>query len=125
MRRSLFLVAALGAGLVALPAVSQEVQTGEYADALRRMITETAAGTCPEDVMAGGLLAACQEQVAQMSAGLASLGAVETITFVRAEDTPNGRVEIYTVSFASGQTLNWGIGGIENGKFNVAYAGGA
>lgn len=108
-------------GLIASPAFGQ---AGEYEAPLRRMITETAAGTCPADIMGTGLLSACQEQLAQMSAGLASLGAIQSARFVRAEERPEGRVEIYAVSFASGVTLNWGIGGLRDGKFNVAYAGG-
>lgn len=125
MPRKTVLAAAFAGLLIAFPALSQEAQTGEYADALRRMITETASGTCPEDVMGGGLLEACRQQLAQMSAGLASLGAIESMTFVSAEDTPGGRVETYAVRFASGQTLNWGIGGVQDGKYTVAYAGGA
>lgn len=108
-------------GLLASPAFGQ---TGEFEAPLRRMITETAAGKCPADIMGTALLSACQEQLAQMSAGLASLGAIQSARFIRAEERPEGRVEIYAVSFASGMTLNWGIGGLRDGKFNVAYAGG-
>lgn len=132
MRLTLTLAAALTAGALALPAAAQSPgQTaapageGQYEAALRRMITETAAGTCPADVMGAPLLAACEQQLPQMSAGLAGLGAVESITFVRAEDGGQyGRVEIYAVKFAGGQSLNWGIGGEKDGKFDVAYAGG-
>ncbi|WP_029417752.1 hypothetical protein [Brevundimonas bacteroides] len=124
MRRTLHATTLAGL-MIALPAMAQDNQQGEYADALRRMIVETAAGSCPEDLMADGLLAACLQQLAQMSAGLASLGAVEAMTFVGAEETPNGRVETYSVRFASGQTLNWGIGGQQDSKYTVAYAGGA
>jgi hypothetical protein len=87
--------------LTALPAVAQEGE-GQYAADLRRMISETAGGTCPTDLMAGGLLTACQQQLPQMSAGLSSLGAIQSVTFARAEDTPQGRVETYTVTFANG-----------------------
>ncbi|MCS6627021.1 hypothetical protein N0B44_29315 [Roseibacterium beibuensis] len=126
MRLTLTLAAALAAGTLALPAAAQTTAPaeGQYEAALRRMIVETAAGSCPADVMAGPLLAACQQQLPQMSAGLASLGAVESVTFVRAEDRDDGRLEIYEVRFAGGQTLNWGIGGMKDGKFDVAFAGG-
>ena len=70
------------------------------------------------------LLAGCQEQLAQMSAGLARLGAVESARLLRTEDRSDGKVEIYEVKFASGITLNWGIGGLRDGKFNIAYSGG-
>ncbi len=125
MRPTLIAITALATSLLSVSALAQEAETGEYADGLRRMIVETAVGTCPADVMAPDLLAACQQQLAQMSAGLASLGAIESMTFVRSEETPNGRIEIYTVRFASGQTLNWGIGGLQDGKYGVAYASAA
>jgi len=124
MRATTILAMLMAFGLTTAT-VAQEAPAGEYAEALQRMITETAAGTCPEDVMAGTLLDACRQQLAQMSAGLASLGAIETVTFVRAEDGPTGRVEVYAVRFASGQSLNWGIGGLQDGRFTIAYAGGA
>lgn len=135
MRFTLTVAAALAAGALALPAAAQTAAqspapdaapTGEaqYQDALRRMIVETAAGSCPADVMGAPLLAACQQQLPQMSAGLASLGAVQTITFIRAEDRPEGRVEIYEVVFAGGQAMNWGIGAMNEGKFDTAFAGG-
>lgn len=112
---------AAAASLIAFPAMAQEGD-GQYAADLQRMITETAAGACPADIMAEQLLTACQEQLPQMSAGLTSLGAVQSITFKKAEDTPEGRVESYTVVFANGTTLNWGIGHKKNGKYAAAYA---
>lgn len=59
-----------------------------------------------------------------MAPGLASLGAIESVTFVSAEDTPNGRVETYAVKFAGGMTMNWIIGGFSEGKFSVAGTAG-
>ena len=126
MRLTLTLAAALAAGALVLPAAAQTAPAGEgqYEAALRRMITETAAGSCPADVMGGPLLAACEQQLPQMSAGLSGLGPIQSIAFVRAEDRADGRLEIYEVTFAAGQTLNWGIGGEKDGKFEVAFAGG-
>lgn len=123
MRLTLTLAAALAAGALALPAAARSPE-GQYEAALRRMIAETAAGTCPADIMGEALLAACRQQLPQMSAGLAGLGPIESMTFVRAEDRPEGRVEIYEVKFAGGQTLNWGIGALNEGRFDMAYAGG-
>jgi len=51
--------------------------------------------------------------------GLQALGAIETMTFVSAQDTPEGKVETYSVKFASGQTMNWFIGQERDGKFSV------
>lgn len=107
--------------LAACPALAQ-AGDGQYAADLQRMITETASGVCPADLMAEQLLTACQQQLPQMSAGLASLGAVQSITFTTAVDTPEGRVETYAVVFANGTTLNWGIGHRKDGKYASAYA---
>ena len=122
MRLKLMLAAATAAaGLVSFPAMAQEGE-GQYASDLRRMIAETAAGACPADLMAEQLLAACQQQLPTMSAGLSSLGAVQSIVFVKAEDTPAGRVETYAVAFANGAVLTWGIGHKKDGKYGAAYA---
>lgn len=121
IKRLVGVVAAIS--LSAIPAWAQENE-GQYAADLQRIIAETAAGTCPADLMAEQLLAACQQQLPQMSAGLASLGAVQSVTFTGAEDRPTGRVETYTVVFANDVTLTWGIGGKVDGKYSTAYAGG-
>ena len=123
MRLNIIAAVAVAASLTAFSASAQEAE-GQYAADLQRMITETAAGTCPTDLMAEQLLTACQGQIAQMSAGLASLGAIQSVTFTKAEDTPQGRVETYAVVFANGTTLNWGIGHKADGKYSTAYAGG-
>ncbi len=109
--------------LTALPVMAQEGQ-GQYEADLRRMITETAGGVCPTDLMGGGLLTACQQQIPQMSAGLSSLGSVQSVTFTKAEDTPQGRLETYSVVFANGTTLTWVLGQKQDGKYETAYVGG-
>ena len=96
---------------------------GQYQPALERMISEATQGRCPEDLMAAELLAACTPQVAQMAPALQSLGAVESITYLGHEDGPDGsRVERYAVQYANGTTLNWGVGGVVDGKFTIAFA---
>lgn len=98
---------------------------GQYQAALERMVTESAQSRCPADVMAEALLTACNSQIAAMGPALQSLGAVESITFVRSEQrAEGGRVEYYAVRHAGGQTLNWGIGGESGGKFEIAFVGG-
>lgn len=121
MRAMMMAVAAAGV-LLAGGAGAQAQESGQYQAALEKMIVSTAAGTCPEDVMAGELLAACNQQLAQMSAGLQSLGAIQTITFLRAEGEGAERTEFYSVTFAAGVTLTWGIGHQIDGKFNSAFA---
>ena len=95
----------------------------QYQAALERMMSESTAGRCAEDLMAADLLAACTPAAAQMAQGLQSLGAVESVTYLGHETGPDGsRVELYAVKYAAGMTLNWGIGGLVDGKFTTAFA---
>jgi hypothetical protein len=97
---------------------------GQYSASLTRMITSTADGECPADLMAAELLSACNEQVDQIGPALQSLGPISDMAFVSAEGEGEARVETYEVFFESGQMLTWGIGGYVDGKFNVAFVGG-
>lgn len=118
------LLAALAALAVSAPAFAQ-APAGEYGDALKSLITQAAAGTCDSSLMAEGLLTACNQQIAQMAPGLTSLGAVESVAFVRTEETPQGRIEHYTVKFAGGRSMTWFIGLRQaDGKFGAAGTNG-
>jgi len=97
---------------------------GQYSASLTRMITSTADGECPADLMAAELLTACNEQVAQIGPALQSLGPISDVAFVSAEGEGEARVETYEVFFESGQMLTWGIGGYTDGKFTVAFVTG-
>lgn len=123
MRASFFLA---GLAAVALSgAAAAQTPAGEYSGALSRMISQAAAGTCAPDVMGDQLLAACNQQITQMASGLQSLGPIESVTFLRAEDTPQGRMEFYSVRFTGGMTLTWYIGARQpDGKFQAAGTGG-
>lgn len=117
------MMAAVAAGvLLAGGANAQTQEQGQYQAALERMMSEAAQSRCPEDLMAPELLAACTPQIAQMGPGIQSLGAIESITYLGHEDGPTGRVERYAVKYAIGVTLNWGIGGVVDGKYTVAFA---
>ena len=116
MRIRLILAGVAAAGLMAFPALADD---GQYGPQLTRILAEAANGTCLADLMQEPLLTACNGQIDAMSAGLASLGAIETMTFVQAEETPEGRVEIWSVKYAGGMTLNWIIGGLQDGKFSA------
>jgi hypothetical protein len=121
MRFGTMLAGMAAAGLMAFPAMAED---GEYAPQLTRIIGEAAQGTCPAALMAQQLLDVCNSQIAQLSPGLQALGAIETMTFVSARETPEGKVETYSVKFASGPTMNWFIGQERDGKFSVVGAGG-
>lgn len=121
MRAMMMAVAAAGV-LLAGAASAQTQEAGQYQPALERMMSEAAQSRCPEDLMAPELLAACTPQIAQMGPGIQSLGAIESITYLGHEDGPKGRVERYAVKYAIGVTLNWGIGGMVDGKYTVAFA---
>lgn len=120
--RAMMMAVAVAGVLLAGAASAQTQEAGQYQAALERMMSEAAQSRCPEDLMAPELLAACTPQVAQMGPGIQSLGAIESITYLGHEDGPQGRVERYAVKYAIGVTLNWGIGGVVDGKYTVAFA---
>jgi len=93
---------------------------GNYGAALRTMLTRTAAGTCPADMMQPKLLAACKQQISKMGPPLAAKGRIKTLTFLKADMT-DGREETYKVTFEKGKPQTWLIGGLKNGKFAGLY----
>lgn len=121
MRLSTTIIAALAAVLAAAPAAADE---GRYAASLKAMLTQTAAGTCPADLMGDQLLAACREQLPNMQPGLAAAGAVTAVEFVSANGEGTDRVETYTVRFAKGSASVWAIGKFRDGKYQSAYSTG-
>lgn len=121
MRLKLFAAAAAVAGLTAFSAFAQEGE-GQYGKDLRRVIEAAAAGDCPGDLMGNELLTACLQQMPQMAAGLSSLGAIQSIVLQSAEDTSDGLIETYVVTFESGMSLTWGIGHVKDGKYSSVYA---
>ncbi|MEJ6790290.1 hypothetical protein BrevBR_12115 [Brevundimonas sp. BR2-1] len=121
MRIQIILAGVAAAALTAFPAAAQD---GQYRDQLSRIITEAAGGTCLAALMGPSLLDACNAQIEGMGPALTALGAIESVTFVGAEDTPGGRVETWAVKFAGGTTLNWFIGGQQpDGKFDIVGTG--
>jgi hypothetical protein len=125
MRLNLLVTSVVAVGLTAAAAHAQtQAPAGQYGEGLRQMLTAAAAGTCSEAVMGEGLLTACQAQINQMAPALAGLGAIEGANYISAADTPQGRVETWRVRFANGETMNWAIGGLNNGKYDVAYTRG-
>jgi hypothetical protein len=121
MRIAMMLAGVAAAGLMAFPAMAQE---GRYAPQLTRILEEAAKGNCLPALMAPSLLDACNGQIQGMAPALDAMGAVETMTFVSAQDTPDGPVETYTVKFAGGQTLDWVIGQERDGKFSTVGTAG-
>lgn len=121
MRVRMILASVAAAGLMAFPAMADD---GQYAPQLTRILTEAAGGTCLAAYMAPSLLDACNGQIEGMAPALSALGTVETMTFVSAVDTAEGRVETYSVKFSGGQTMNWVIGQEHDGRFSVVGTGG-
>jgi hypothetical protein len=108
-------MAAIGAG------AAHAADDGQYGLALRRIVTEAAAGTCAADLMAEPLLSACRDQMPQMKPALAALGTVEGVSFIKAEAHDDARVETYAVKYSGGKTSLWSLGNRKDGKFTVAY----
>jgi hypothetical protein len=117
MRKAMLFVAAatMMAGAV------HAADDGQYGAALRRIVTEAAAGTCAADLMAEPLLSACRAQLPQMKPALAALGTVDGVSFVKAEGDGDARVETHAVRYAGGKTSLWSLGHRKDGKFTVAY----
>lgn len=116
MRIHMMLAGAAAAALMAFPAMAQD---GQYGEQLNRIVTEAAAGTCQEALMAQSLLDACNGQIQGMAPALSALGSIETMTFVSARDTLEGRVESWSVKYTGGQILTWVIGQMQDGKFST------
>ncbi|MGZ9113719.1 MAG: hypothetical protein ACXW3K_03775 [Brevundimonas sp.] len=121
MHIKMMLASAAAVTLMAFPALARD---GQYGDQLNRIITEAAAGTCLEALMGPSLLDACNGQIEGMAPALNAMGAIESMTFVRSEDTPEGPVETWAVKFAGGQTLTWVIGQAKDGKFGAVGVSG-
>ncbi len=115
-----FAVAMLTAGAAA--AQSQDQATaGQYRADLVKVMDGLAIGECPEDVMKGELLTACEEQMTSVTDALAMLGQPSEISFVRSEGEGTEMIEIYQASYPMGVTLTWGIGGVEDGRYTKMY----
>ncbi|HMI20405.1 MAG TPA: hypothetical protein VK533_12740 [Sphingomonas sp.] len=114
-----------GAAFAALTSSTAYAADGKYSAQLGQMLTAIAAGKCSPDMMGAGLLAACQAQLPAMSAGVAQLGKIDTISFVSSQDTDKGPVETYAIKYASGQTVHWLIGQFANGKFETLGTNGS
>jgi len=104
---------------VAAPTMAAE---GSYSSALRKILTQTAAGSCAADIMAPRLLAACHEQISRLKVGLAASGPITSIVYVSAENHKGGRIETYRVAFAKGEPVMWHIGGLHNGKYESVFS---
>lgn len=119
--------AVAAAGLLAFPVLAQDAAAGdgEYRAPLGEILVAAAEGTCLEALMAPDLLGACQGQIAGMAPALTALGAIEAMTFVGAEDTPDGPVERWSLRYAGGRTLTWVIGQRQDdGKFRTVGTAG-
>jgi hypothetical protein len=93
---------------------------GRYSAALRTILTRTASGTCPADMMQAKLLKACRQQIAKSGPPLASKGTIKALNFIKATHTAD-RTEFYKVFFTKGNPEIWLIGGLESGKFAEFY----
>ena len=122
MRSNMLLI---GAAFAALASGAANAADGKYSAQLVQMLNAAAAGKCSPDMMGSGLLAACQAQLPAMTAELAPLGKIDTVTFVSSQDTDKGPVETYAIKYASGQTLHWMIGQFQNGKFETLGSNGS
>ena len=122
MRGHILLV---GAAFAVCTSGAAQAADGKYSAQLVQMLNATVAGKCSPDMMGAALLAACQAQLPAMSAGLAQLGKIDTVTFVSSQDTDKGPIETYAIKYASGPTVHWIIGQYVNGKFEILGSNGS
>jgi hypothetical protein len=73
---------------------------------LTAALKATAAGQCPEEIMAPLLLDACEQQLSVNRRMLSELGELLTTTYRGVEEMPNGiKAEAYRVEFAKGRMM--------------------
>lgn len=118
MRRITSMVLAGFALATSVPAFAAQ---GSYSSALRTMLSQTAAGTCPASLMADDLLKACKEQLPRLKPEMMAAGPIKSLTFVKADTVKGERMETYKVGFTKGAPQTWHIGGFKEGKFRSAY----
>jgi hypothetical protein len=94
---------------------------GNYSAALRTILTRTATGTCPADMMQPKLLEACKQQMSKMGPPLAKKGPIKKLALLKS-DLAGGREETYMVTFEKGKPQTWLIGGLKDGKFSGLYS---
>jgi hypothetical protein len=122
MRLGPIMLAAMVGTFATVPATAAD--QGQYSAALGKMLAQTAAGTCPADLMGDRLLAACREQLPAMRTALVAAGPVTAMSFVMARGDGATRIETYKVTFAKGDATLWHIGGLHDGKFETVYSRG-
>jgi len=108
------------AGATLAMSVPVAAAQGHHSAALRTILTRTAGGTCPADMMQAKLLKACKQHLAKSGPPLAAKGPIKALTFIKAERTVK-RTEFYRVTFEKGKPETWLIGGLKNGKFSELY----
>ena len=86
------------------------------------MLSQTAAGTCPAEIMAEKLLSACKEQLPKLKPEMTAAGPIKSVIFVKADIRKGQRIETYKVAFAKGASQTWHIGDFKDGKFGAAYS---
>ena len=122
MRFITALSALTAAVVLAGAAQAQDPATsGDYRADLVKVMDGLAVGECPEDVMKGELLTACEEQMSSVTDALAMLGEPSEISYVRTDGEGSEKVEIYQSSYPMGVTLTWGIGGVEDGRYTKMF----
>lgn len=122
MRPIAMLCALAAAGLLAGAAHAQDPSTdGRYRADLIKVMDGLAAGECPEDVMKGDLLDACETQMSSVTDALQMLGEPMSLDYVRTDGEGTEAVEVYQAAYPMGVTLTWGIGGVEDGRYTKMF----
>lgn len=97
---------------------------GKLKDKVIAALQSTAAGTCPEKLMAVLLLDQCEQQLERMQSALSSLGPIKEARYRGIEKLPNGiDAEVYRVVFTRG-SMTWIAAAGPDGKLSVLWSQG-
>lgn len=98
--------------------------SGKLKDKVIAALQSTAAGTCPEKLMAVLLLDQCEQQLERMQPALSRLGAIKEARYRGIERFPNGvEAEVYRVVFERG-SMTWTAAAGPDGKLSVLWSPG-
>ena len=98
-------------------------QAGANGDLLRQALTAAAQGQCPAAIMTVMLKATCEQQQPRMGQLLSQRGSITGVQFQGTDTTPNGPVEVYRVTFQSGQMV-WAVSTGPDGKLFTLWSPG-
>lgn len=91
---------------------------GEFRAPLEGIIVGLAEGRCDPAYLSADFIPRCEEQLWQVGQALLMFGPITEMRLIEQSGEGDARREVYEVDFASGRTVEAGIGRRVDGKFN-------